>query len=68
MSMEFVKKEPLPLVWKSECMNSKIDIVEVVRCKDCIYHNSEPDSQGDYCDKIHWSRGLNWYCGDGKRR
>lgn len=43
------------------------DMVEVVRCKDCKYFNHEPDSQGDYCDRIHWSRGLNWFCADGKR-
>lgn len=41
---------------------------EIVRCKDCIYYNSEPDSHGDHCDKIHWSRGLNWFCADGERR
>ena len=40
----------------------------VVRCKDCRYYNSRPDSEGDHCDKIHWSRGINWFCADGKRR
>jgi hypothetical protein len=40
----------------------------IVRCKDCIYYNHVPDSQGDYCDRIHWSRGLNWFCADGKRK
>lgn len=40
---------------------------EIVRCRDCIYYNSEPDSHGDYCNKIHWSRGLDWFCADGKR-
>lgn len=41
---------------------------EIVRCKDCIYYNSKPDSHGDYCDKIHWSRGLNWFCADGEKK
>ena len=27
--------EPSAPVWKSECMNGKVDMVEVVRCKDC---------------------------------
>ena len=40
---------------------------ELVRCKDCIYY-TEPDSQGDRCDKIHWPRGDDWFCADGKRR
>lgn len=43
-------------------------ISEIVQCKDCRYHNSEPDTYGDYCDKIHWSKGPNWFCGDGRRR
>lgn len=41
---------------------------EIVRCRNCIYFNSEPDSHGDYCNKIHWSRGLDWFCADGERR
>lgn len=41
---------------------------EIVRCRDCIYYNSEPDSHGDCCNKIHWSRGLDWFCADGERR
>lgn len=41
---------------------------ELVRCKDCEYYNSEPDSHGDRCDRIHWSRGDDWYCADGVRK
>lgn len=41
---------------------------EIVLCKDCMYYNSEPDSHVDHCNKIHWSRGLDWFCADGKRR
>ena len=40
---------------------------EIVRCKDCKYYNSKPDSHGDRCDKIHWSRNDDWFCADGKR-
>lgn len=40
---------------------------ELVRCKDCRYY-TEPDSHGDRCDKIHWSRGDDWFCADGERR
>ena len=28
-------EEPLQPVWESKCMNIKVDMVEVVRCKDC---------------------------------
>lgn len=41
---------------------------ELVRCKDCKHYNSKPDSHGDKCDKIHWSRNDDWFCADGKRR
>jgi len=44
------------------------DRENIVRCKDCIYYNSEPDCHGDYCDKIHWSKGPDWFCADGVRR
>jgi len=40
----------------------------LVRCKNCRYYNSEPDSQGDHCDKIHWSRGTDWFCADGRNK
>lgn len=39
----------------------------VVRCKDCRFF-TEPDSHGDQCAKIHWSRGAEWFCADGERR
>ena len=49
-----------------DTLNNKY-VQELVRCKDCIYYNSEQDSQGDHCDKIHWSRGINWFCADAKK-
>ena len=41
---------------------------ELIRCNECRYYNSKPDSRGDKCDRIHWSRGIDWFCADGKRR
>ena len=41
---------------------------EIVQCKDCQYYNSKPDSHGDRCDKIHWSRNDDWFCADGIKR
>ena len=42
-------------------------IQPLIRCKDCKYY-TEPDSHGDRCDKIHWSRGTDWFCADGKKQ
>lgn len=33
------EKEPLQPVWKSKCVNTKVDMVELVRCKDCKYYH-----------------------------
>jgi hypothetical protein len=52
--------------FQKELNGNSIDII--VRCKECIYYSSEPDSKGDHCDKIHWSRGTDWFCADGKRK
>ena len=41
---------------------------DIVHCKDCRYYNEKPDSHGDRCDKIHWSRSEDWYCADGVER
>lgn len=42
-------------IMKSSCH----DVVEVVRCKDCIYK--------DTCEYF-CSHDENWFCGDGKRK
>ena len=58
------EKEPLKPVWKSECMNSKVDMVEVVRCKDCAKQCT------DNC-LLYWNdinTPDNWYCADGVKR
>ena len=40
----------------------------LVRCKDCKYYNAEPDSNGDRCDRIHWSLGDGWFCAAGRKK
>ena len=55
------EKEPLQPVWKSECMNSKVDMVEVIRCKDC-----KKRSQHHECEYGYHSD--DWYCADGERK
>ena len=57
------EKEPLQPVWKSECKNTKVDMVEVVRCKDCKHWNEA------YHDcSIHFPPSPDWFCADGERR
>ncbi len=41
---------------------------ELIRCKDCQYYTEQPDSHGDRCARIHWSRGDDWFCSDGEKR
>jgi len=56
--------EPLQPVWKTECMNTKVDMVEVVRCKDCRWY----DEKISFCDNCHLPREQTFFCADGDRR
>ena len=65
--------EPSAPVWKSECMNSKVDMVEVVRCKDCKHGQYEEWDNGECTDKTVYCDGYgihkpDWFCADGERR
>ena len=68
------EKEPLQPFLKCECMNTKVDMVEVVRCKDCKYCVKEPNGEL-YCDILAvgyeplGSKKVNedWFCADGVR-
>lgn len=53
-------------VWKSECMNEKIDMEEVVRCKDCVLRYTDKCVLHDQAFPIN--KGSNWFCADGERR
>lgn len=59
------EKEPLQPVLKSECMNTKVDMVEVVRCKDCKHRDPE-DGKCDSGHGIQWQlpRQDDWFCAD----
>lgn len=65
------KKEPLQPVW-AKCVNTKVDMVEVVRCKDCKHYDKDPYCKGfgdctGACDnlvKVH----DDWFCADGERK
>jgi hypothetical protein len=59
--------EPSAPDWKTEHMNSKVDMVEVIRCKNCKWwhHNSTC-----YNEKVRFGsyRKPDWFCADGERR
>jgi len=59
------EKEPLRPTWKMECMNTKVDMVEVVRCKDCILRFTEKCILHDKAFPIN--KGNKWFCADGER-
>lgn len=51
------------------------DVVEVVRCKDCIYGiptyidtSTGEFSDERYCNRHHMCHFWDYYCGDGKRK
>ena len=63
------EKEPLQPDWKTLYMNKKVDMVEVVRCKDCKY--GEKVNNIYVCEKDRWyviTREPDWFCADGERR
>ena len=41
---------------------------ELIRCNECRYYNSKQVINGDHCEKLHWSSGIDWFCADGERR
>lgn len=61
------EKEPLQPALESDCMKSKVDMVEVVRCKDCKYRF---ENLRCYANNPMIGRlvGGNWFCADGERR
>ena len=65
------EKEPLQPVWKSECMNSKVDMVEVVRCKDCknwVGNGADIDELPYWLPCKHIIRRPDWFCAEGERQ
>ena len=48
---------------------SEVDVVEVVRCKDCKHRDPE-DKKCDSGHDIQWQlpRQDDWFCADGERR
>lgn len=63
--------ESLQPDWKTWCMNKKVDMVEVVRCKDC--KSNSGCGRGIYAGMvICYNTGAihspNWFCADGERK
>ena len=44
------------------------DVVEVVRCKDCVHHINAPQTTDVWCERIDGLLQRNWFCADGERR
>ena len=44
------------------------DVVEVVRCKDCIHHKNAPKTTDVWCDMLDGLLPKDWFCADGERR
>ena len=69
--------EPLQPDWKTLCMNKKVDMVEVVRCKDCRWGEPTKNAYGEdriicgnddtYIDR-YITVPADWYCADGERK
>lgn len=61
--------EPSAPVWKCECMNSKVDMVEVVRCKDCK-HYFNGCCYSRVSNRINFTVEVpdDWFCADGERK
>lgn len=58
--------EPLKPVWKSECMNKKADVVEIVRCTDCALRFTDKCVLHDQAFPVN--KGNKWFCADGVRQ
>ena len=62
-------EEPLQPDWKTWCMNKKVDMVEVVRCKDCKIGEVSALPYGEYyCLKYGHYHNGDWFCADGERK
>lgn len=44
------------------------DVVEVVRCKDCVHHKNAPKTTDVWCDRLDGLLPKDWFCADGERR
>lgn len=44
---------------------SDVDVVEVVRCKDCKHHESYPEHGYIWCNKYWLEKPEDWFCADG---
>jgi len=45
-----------------------VDMVEVVRCNDCVHHKDAPQTTDVWCDRLDGLLPKDWFCADGERR
>ena len=53
----------------SEALNKyqTADMVEVVRCKNCVHHKDAPKTTDVWCEKVDGLLPKDWFCADGAR-
>ena len=65
-------EEPLQPVWKTKCVNTKVDMVEVIRCKNCKYCEAFDDEEAAepliWCNLHEFGRKPDYYCADAERK
>ena len=45
----------------------KSDIVEVVRCSECVHHKDAPQTDDVWCENLDGLLPRDWFCADGER-
>ena len=60
--------EPLQPDWKTWCINKKVDMVEVVRCKDCDNKECWGRAGNVVCGIDGTPHRPDWFCADGVKR
>lgn len=52
--------------WRAFENAERVDLVPVVRCKDCKHHHYQNGIP--YCDKYYWGWKDDDFCSDGERK
>lgn len=42
------------------------DVVEVVRCKECVHHTNAPKTTDVWCERVDGLLPKDWFCADGE--
>lgn len=63
-------KHIIPAIRNAVMCASTADVVEVVRCKNCIHHKEHPRpiQTHVWCECVGGLLPIDWFCADGERR